>query len=78
MSLRSVENMEYHPLSDKLVDILQTKTQNSNPLFFRVIVAYYLALVASQMRASIKGWAGRGTIPINVYALALSPSGTGL
>ena len=77
MSLRSVEDMEYHPLSDKLVDILQTKTQNSNPLFFRVIVAYYLALVASQMRASIKGWAGRGTIPINVYALALSPSGTG-
>lgn len=69
--------MSYHPMSEQLVEILQTKTQNSNPLFFRVIVAYYFALVASQMRANIKGWAGRGTIPINVYTLALSPSGTG-
>lgn len=75
--IKPFEEMEYHPLSDKLVDILQTKTQNDNPLFFRVIVAYYLALVAAQMRCSIRGWAGRGTIPVNVYALALSPSGTG-
>lgn len=75
--IKPFDEMDYHPLSDKLVKILQTKTQNDNPLFFRVIVAYYLALVASQMRCSIKGWAGRGTIPVNVYALALSPSGTG-
>lgn len=77
MSLKPYEEMQYHPMAEQLVEILQTKTQNSNPLFFRVIVAYYFALVASQMRANIKGWAGRGTIPINVYTLALSPSGTG-
>ena len=29
------------------------------------------------MRASISGWVGRGTIPINVYSMALSPSGSG-
>lgn len=75
--MKSFEEMEYHPVAEQLVKILQTKTQNKNPLFFRIIVAYYMALVASHMRANIKGWAGRGEIPINVYAIALSPSGSG-
>lgn len=77
MSLKPYKDMAYHPMSEQLVSILQSKTLNSNPLFFRVIIAYYLGVVASQMRTSVRGWAGRGTIPINVYALALSPSGTG-
>lgn len=77
MSLKPFDEMQYHPTSEKLVKILQTKTLNRNPLFFRVVVAYYFGLVASHMRTNIKGWAGRGTIPINVYTLALSPSGSG-
>lgn len=77
MKIKPIEDMEYHPMAEKLVKILQTKTQNNNPLFFRVIVAYYFALVAASMRATIRGWTGKGTIPINVYAIALSPSGTG-
>ncbi|WP_432481701.1 DUF3987 domain-containing protein [Moraxella sp. ZY200743] len=75
--MKSINEMEYHPTSQKLVKILQTKTQNSNPLFFRVIVAYYMAMITSHMRVNIAGWAGKGTIPINVYAFALSPSGSG-
>ena len=38
--------MNYFPLAEKLVEVLQTKTQNSNPLFFRVITAYYFSMVA--------------------------------
>ena len=68
--------MNYFHISEKLVDILMTKTQNNDPLFFRVIVAYYLTTLASQMRVSIKGFS-RGTIPINTYVIALSPSGSG-
>lgn len=75
--MKSYSDMTYHPMSEKLVEVLQTKTQNSNPLFFRVIVAYYLAMITSHMRVSIKGWAGKGTIPVNLYAIALSPSGSG-
>ena len=71
------KEMSYHPMSEKLVSILQAKAQNSNPLFFRVVTAFYLGLVAAHMRASIKGWVGKDNIPINVYSLALSPSGTG-
>lgn len=77
MSLKPFEDMAYHPMSEELVKIIQTKTLNTSPMFFRVIVAYYCGIIASQMRCSIKGWAGRGSIPVNVYALALSPSGTG-
>lgn len=77
MALKPYTEMQFHPVSEKLVHILQTKTQNTNPLFFQVLVAYYFGLMAAQMRASISGWTGKGTIPINVYAFNLSPSGTG-
>ena len=76
MNLKPIEKMNYFHISEKLVDILMTKTQNNDPLFFRVIVAYYLTTLASQMRVSIKGFS-RGTIPINTYVIALSPSGSG-
>lgn len=77
MALKPYTEMQFHPVSEKLVQILKTKTQNTNPLFFQVLVAYYFGLMAAQMRASISGWTGKGTIPINVYAFNLSPSGTG-
>ena len=32
--MKSFEEMEYNPTSEKLVQILCNKTQNSNPLFF--------------------------------------------
>lgn len=71
------DNLRFHPVSEKLVDILCTKTQNEERLFFRVLLGYYWGVVAAQMRAEITGWTSKGAIPINVYALNLSPSGTG-
>lgn len=70
------EQMSYHPTSEKLVKILCDKTQNTEPLFFRVMVAYYFAVCAAQMRCSI-ATPDRGDIPVNFYGLNLSPSGTG-
>ncbi len=74
--MKPVSEMAYHPLSEKVVDILCTKTQNQERLFFRVVLAYYWAQMASSMRATIHGY-DRGDLPINIYALNLSPSGTG-
>ena len=68
--------MEYNPTAEKLVQILCSKTQNSNPLFFRVLVGYYFSMVASMMRTTI-GTHDRGDIPVNLYALNLSTSGSG-
>lgn len=70
------EKMEHHPVADKLVSILCSRTQNTEPLFFRVLVAYYFSVVAAQMRCLI-ATPDRGDIPVNMYALNLSPSGTG-
>lgn len=70
-------NLRFHPTSEKLVDVLCTKTQNNERMFFRVLLSYYWGVVSAQMRASIVGWTNKGSIPINIYALNLSPSGTG-
>jgi hypothetical protein len=74
--MKSFDEMEYNPTSEKLVSILCNKTQNSNPLFFRVLVGYYFSLVASMMRTTIATH-DRGDIPVNMYALNLSTSGSG-
>lgn len=74
--MKPFDQMDFHPASEQLVQILCNKTQNSNPLFFRVVVAYYWCKIAAMMRATIATH-DRGDIPVNMYALALSPSGTG-
>lgn len=74
--MKTFEEMDYHPKSEALVQVLCSKTQNSNPLFFRVLVGYYFGVVASMMRASIATH-DRGDIPVNIYALNLSTSGSG-
>ncbi len=72
----SIEEMQYNPTSEALVKILCKKTQSDNPLFFRVLVGYFFSMVASMMRVTIATH-DRGDIPVNMYALNLSPSGTG-
>jgi len=74
--MKDVADMEYFSDSEKLVSILMDKTQNTNPLFFRVLVAYYFAKVASMMRTNILTH-DRGSIPVSVYAINLGVSGSG-
>lgn len=73
--MKTFEEMQYNPSAEKLVEILCHKTR-MNPLFLRVLVGYYFAMAASQMRATIVTH-DRGDIPVSMYALNLSPSGTG-
>ena len=70
------DQMTYHPTSEKLVKILCDKVQNNNPLFFRVLVGYYFSVVASTMRCLIATH-DRGDLPVNMFALNLSTSGSG-
>lgn len=74
--MKSFDEMEFHPDGEKLVQILCDKTQNTSPLFFRVLVAYYFSLIASMMRCKIATM-DRGEIPVNMYAINLSISGSG-
>ncbi len=70
------DEMQYHPTSEQLVEILQAKTQQQDSLFFRLLVGYYFGLVASEMRCVIATPAD-GEVPTNMYVLNLAPSGYG-
>lgn len=62
-------------LQEELVDILEAKTGVKNGrLFFRVLVAYKFAQMATMMRTNIE-FAGSKNIPTNIYALNLANSG---
>lgn len=76
MALKKFEDMAYDPVTEMLTDIMCAKTQNKERMFFRVANSYYWGVLASQMHATIEGWGG-SKIPINIYAMNLSPSGTG-
>lgn len=68
--------VKHHPVIEELVDLLCAKTQNQDRGFFTVEVAYFLAKMASCMRAVVVT-KDRGEIPINLYAIALGSSGLG-
>jgi len=74
--LKPFDQMAYDPVTEMLTDIMCAKTQNSERMFFRIACTYYWGVLASQMHASIQGWGGN-SLPINIYAMNLSPSGTG-
>lgn len=74
--MKSYDSMEYHSTSEKLVEVLCTKTQNQDSQFFRILVAYYICKVASMQRVSIDTL-DRGNIPVNIYAINLAQSGHG-
>lgn len=76
ISQKPASQMAYHPVTEEIVDFLCNKTQNQERLFFRVVLGYYYAKMASSMRASITGF-DRNSLPINIFAMNLSPSGTG-
>ena len=74
--MKSYDDMAFHTDSEHLVKILCERTQNDDPLFFRVLVGYYFSVVASMMRANVTS-PTIGEIPINMYAFNLSVSGAG-
>ena len=74
--MKLVKDMDYHDTSEQLTQILCSKTQNTSPEFFRVVIASYFSIVASMMRTSIVTL-DRGEVPVNMYAVALATSGFG-
>ena len=71
-----LSTVPHHPAVENIVDVLCNKTQNIDRGFFRAEVAYFLAKMASCMRATIVT-KDRGEIPVNLYVLALATSGFG-
>ena len=72
--MKNFDDMTHNAMLEDLTQALQQKTQSDNPLFYRVLIAYYLTKIAGTMKPMIQTL-DRGTIPINVYAINLAPSG---
>lgn len=68
--------VNHHPAVEEIAEVLANKTQNSDRSFFRTEVAYFMAKMASSMRAVVVT-KDRGEIPVNLYALLLATSGFG-
>lgn len=71
-----LEKIPHHHAVQEIVDTICRKTSNEDRGFFQAEVAYYFGKVASSMGAKIQT-KDRGEIPVNVYSIALAPSGYG-
>lgn len=76
MSMEQWENLPFDKNMSQLVQILEDKTRSKNTQFFRILVSYYFAKVASMMRCKVATH-DRGVIPVNMYAINLAASGGG-
>ncbi|MCH9665533.1 MAG: DUF3987 domain-containing protein [Gammaproteobacteria bacterium] len=69
-------NYSHNSKLEELVDILCQKTQRKDRKFFRVILLYFIAKMASAMQVTMVT-KDTGEIPVNLYAIALATSGFG-
>jgi hypothetical protein len=74
--MEQYQDLPFHPTMEKLVTILRKKTQNEDPIFFRLVVSYFFSKIASMMRVHVH-LADNQIIPVNMYAINLAPSGSG-
>lgn len=69
-------NPQFNPIMERLVEIMQKKTQNLDSIFFRLVVSYFFCKLASMMRTYVV-LPGEETVPVNMYAINLASSGSG-
>lgn len=74
MTSINLDGVKHHPAIEEIVEVLCNKTQNTDKEFFKAEVAYFLANIASSMRANVKT-KDRGILPLNIYSIALGTSG---
>lgn len=71
------KSCNFHPAVEEITEVLCHKRQSTDKAFFRVVTTYFLSKMAACLRANVDTGNWMGKIPINVYTLALSPSGYG-
>ena len=69
------QQFPYHPIGERVLNILRTKSLNkSSDTYFRVLIGYYFAQMASNMRCNVKS-NFFGDTPVNVYCMCFMQSG---
>lgn len=68
--------VSHHPCIEELTNLLCIKTSNQDKGFYRPLIAYFLAVMASSQRAFVHT-KFIGNVPVNLYVINLAPSGYG-
>lgn len=71
-----LDTIQHHNCIEELTNLLCAKTLNQDKSFYRPLISYFLAVMASSQRVVIKT-KDRGTVPVNLYVVNLAPSGYG-
>jgi len=66
----------HHPVSEKIVTVMQDRLQSDETLFYRLMVANHFAMAAAMMRCRMRMPEGN-LVPINMYSIELAPSNFG-
>lgn len=74
--MKDYADMAFHPVNEKLAEVLMDQAGQTDPLFFRIMASYYFSVIASMMRCSINT-KDRGKLPVNMYTVNLATSGFG-
>lgn len=69
-------NLPFNERMEDVVNILRERTQNQDPVFFRLVVSYFFAKLASMMRLNVQ-ISDSQIVPVNMYVVNLAPSGSG-
>jgi hypothetical protein len=77
MTTIDVTKYHHHPCIEEITTILSHKTGNESLDFFRIVLIHFLGKICSSMRTTIDSKVFGDEIPINIYAIALAPSGYG-
>lgn len=78
MTVDEIQGFQHHKTIEEIGQILCQHAGKKNPKFFNILVAYYLGVVASSMRAKINAPAhGQEPIPVSAFVTAFAPSGYG-
>lgn len=76
--MRDLSQVPHHPAIEEIATVLSDRTNNQDYPFFRLIVAYYLSLMAASMRVEIDAPAfSKKPLPANMYAVVVAQSGSG-
>ena len=74
--MRDITQLTYHPIAQKIVDVIKTRMGNDEDHYFHCLAAYYFSKVATTMRCMVNPPGGQ-LVPPNTYAFLFAPSGFG-
>lgn len=73
---KEIEMAKYHPLTEDIRNMLEAKLINNSSNYFRMVISFYLAQIATNMKAHVTNRL-LGNLQLNLFVTSLMESGGG-